>query len=398
MKRISVLTSSVTLALALALNGCGGGGGSASANGVNIAGKAIDPYLNGATVCLDANDNGICEVNEPTAHTNAQGAYALQVAQEHHNAHHALIASGGTDMGTNTVFNGTLSAIDEASTQNITPLTTMVEARYRYCQAHHATCHETRTEIESSVAEYLGVSTEQLNADIVALANNGTATPLQVALALEASAQSHAHEHHTQAHHFYEQLGEHGFPAGHHWVDDLRTSMPKMYGLVTQILSIDEGVLENVANAGVEAGNTVANTGADTGTAAANAGVSAGEAAANAGANAGTAAANAGANAGTDAANAGVEAGINTAHSGLEVHSIANQIAQYVHGLIHQAGTDVANAGVEAGNDSSDAGTTAGTDAANTGVETGNDAADTGVTTGNDATDTVVPVGTSSGW
>ena len=395
MKKITVLSTSVTVVLALALNGCGGGS-STSANGTNITGKAIDPYLNGSTVCLDLNDNGVCEVSEPTTHTDEHGDYALTVAEEHVNAHHALIVSGGTDTGTNTVFKGTLSAVEAGHTsQNITPLTTLVEARYQYCETDSA-CHETLDEITVDLASYLGVTKEQINADIVKLANNGNDEPLKTALALEVSAESHYAAHPYE---FYKKMGEHGFPAEGNWRNDIQTFLStKEYGVVAEIMNIDRGVLEN---AGITVEDDAGNAGVEAGNDTANAGESSGEEA-----HASTAA-------GSDAANTGVTAGDDTANTE-STYSMANAIAHYTHGLLNdtantgaQAGTDATNTdvtagedagntGVEAGNDATDTGVQDGSDATDTGIETGSDAGNTGVTAGEDTANTSVPAGTSS--
>jgi hypothetical protein len=217
MKKITIISSSITLALALALNGCGGGGSnaSASAGGISISGKAIDPELSGSTVCLDINHDGVCNGNDPRTHTNERGDYVLAITEEQHNHYHALLVRGGTDIGTNQPFAGTLTAVKEAhqTAHNITPLTTMVEQRYQYCQTHDG-CQETIDAIESNLANYLGLAEDEINSDIVALANRGTARPLQVALSLERSAESHNHAN-TLA--LYHTLAEHGYATGKGW-------------------------------------------------------------------------------------------------------------------------------------------------------------------------------------
>ncbi len=345
MKKFTILSTSVALAAALALSGCGGGGSADSSEGITISGKAIDPYLSGSKVCLDLNTNRVCDVNEPYTTTNDVGDYALEIAQEHHDAAHSLLVTGGKDIGTGEPFTGTLTAVKEAHQRahNITPLTTAVEARYQYCQTHDQ-CHETVTEIEESLATYLELTVADINGDIVALANSGHEVPLTIALALYNAAVTHNPDNPYAA---YQEVAQYGFPAGHNWQDDLRTLMPKSYRLVAAIMSIDEGVLENAAtdaaNAGVNAGETAANVGVEVG---------------------------------TDAANAGVQAGEDAANAGVEAHSIAHQIAQYVHGLVYQATIDAANAGVTAGND-----------AANTAVETATDAHDAAHETAEDAHD-----------
>ena len=79
------------LVVAMSMAGCGGGGGSGSsvpssttttpvaATTVILAGKVADGYIQGATVCLDMNNNKVCDAGEPTATTDASGAYTLNV-------------------------------------------------------------------------------------------------------------------------------------------------------------------------------------------------------------------------------------------------------------------------------------------------------------------------------
>lgn len=74
------------VSIATALAACGGGGdagsGQPSAGGGStatptISGKAIDGYLAGATVCLDVNNNGVCDAGEPSAVTDGNGAFSI---------------------------------------------------------------------------------------------------------------------------------------------------------------------------------------------------------------------------------------------------------------------------------------------------------------------------------
>ncbi|WP_441459807.1 hypothetical protein [Burkholderia thailandensis] len=74
------------VSIATALAACGGGGdagsGQPSAGGGStatptISGKAIDGYLAGATVCLDLNNNGVCDAGEPSAVTDGSGAFSI---------------------------------------------------------------------------------------------------------------------------------------------------------------------------------------------------------------------------------------------------------------------------------------------------------------------------------
>lgn len=60
------------------LAGCGGGSSSPTATST-VSGKVADGYLVNATVFLDKNDNYRLDAGEPTATTDADGAYTLTV-------------------------------------------------------------------------------------------------------------------------------------------------------------------------------------------------------------------------------------------------------------------------------------------------------------------------------
>ena len=77
------------------LTSCGGGGGGAAENSstspdssssttpqtndTTISGRVIDGYLANAKVCIDKNDNLLCDADEDSAFTDANGAYTLSV-------------------------------------------------------------------------------------------------------------------------------------------------------------------------------------------------------------------------------------------------------------------------------------------------------------------------------
>jgi hypothetical protein len=76
MKR-SIATIAAALTVGL-IAGCGGGG-SSSAAPATLSGAVADGYLAGATVFLDRNGNYLLDAGEPTATTDANGAYTLTV-------------------------------------------------------------------------------------------------------------------------------------------------------------------------------------------------------------------------------------------------------------------------------------------------------------------------------
>lgn len=77
LKRLAELGVVMT-AIAALVAGCGGSSStSASSSTTTLSGIVADGYLSGAKVCLDKNDNGICDTGEPSATTNASGVYSI---------------------------------------------------------------------------------------------------------------------------------------------------------------------------------------------------------------------------------------------------------------------------------------------------------------------------------
>ena len=72
--KLSNLIRSICLTLiACTLAACGGGGTTSS----QISGAVMDGYIEGAKVCLDVNNNGACDANEPSVTTSPNGGYTL---------------------------------------------------------------------------------------------------------------------------------------------------------------------------------------------------------------------------------------------------------------------------------------------------------------------------------
>ena len=88
--RTTQLFLNLIVAFSVALTACGGGGKdnakSPAASTLPtvptssvLSGKVIDGYIEGATVCLDLNNDQICGTGEPVAVTKAGGVYSLKI-------------------------------------------------------------------------------------------------------------------------------------------------------------------------------------------------------------------------------------------------------------------------------------------------------------------------------
>jgi VCBS repeat-containing protein len=135
MKKTIIKLSTLTV-LTFAFTGCGGGGGSSADTGgggtpttttVILSGTAIDGLIKNATVCIDTNQNNLCDSGEPTTTTDTNGNYSFDVAQNSGTKN--IIVLGGIDTATNSAFTGILKEKVSIETSpvtsiNITPLTT----------------------------------------------------------------------------------------------------------------------------------------------------------------------------------------------------------------------------------------------------------------------------------
>jgi len=139
--QLTKLTLAVLLASTLAA--CGGGGDASSspttttsnnpAPTSTITGKAIDGYLVGAKVCLDANSNGVCDTGEPNTATGPDGSYNLVVTGVAIGKKILVIVDSNTkDLSRpNYSFPASFtlsSVVTDLHGQNVTPLTTMQQA------------------------------------------------------------------------------------------------------------------------------------------------------------------------------------------------------------------------------------------------------------------------------
>lgn len=135
------------LSVATALAACGGGGDSGSSRpsaggggtpttpAPAVTGKAIDGYLIGATVCLDLNNNGVCDSGEPTTVTEATGQFSIPYSGDA-NGKMLLVQVTPTTKdqsrpaGFQFPATFTLSQVVQSATpQVISPLTTLVGAQ-----------------------------------------------------------------------------------------------------------------------------------------------------------------------------------------------------------------------------------------------------------------------------
>lgn len=160
------------------LAACGGGGGSSPGTSPTstptstsqLSGKAIDGYLSGATVCFD-NGAGSCDTSLPSTTTDASGNYTLKVTGSATGKQiDVIVTPSTTDLSNPTTpFTSTftLSAIVSGTSQNVTPLTTMVVSQLN--------AGLTSDQAKQAVQNLVGGSVDP-NADYVSNGDSGTAS------------------------------------------------------------------------------------------------------------------------------------------------------------------------------------------------------------------------------
>jgi len=128
--------------LAAALAACSGGGstehtdhGGAAAGTTLMAGRAVDGPLQGATACLDLDDDGACGSGEPASTaTDAQGRWTLRVPAGQAALHRVVVEvpataiDADTGAAVGTAFTLAAPAGGDVANVFVSPLTTLVQA------------------------------------------------------------------------------------------------------------------------------------------------------------------------------------------------------------------------------------------------------------------------------
>ena len=129
MKVIVGLVASISIVLA----GCGDGGGGDGGYfrlapfSTTFAGKVIDGYISGATVCLDVIPNNVCDVSEPFAITDSTGAYTFTYSGDTTGLHIvAEVPTTATDSDSGKVRMAYTLMTPVSAPSAITALTTLV--------------------------------------------------------------------------------------------------------------------------------------------------------------------------------------------------------------------------------------------------------------------------------
>jgi len=152
-----------SIVLATSFIGCSGGKGIKDTVVTSVKGSAVDGYISGATICLDVNNNSLCEANEVSVLSDNNGKYSLPIKSltEAQRETVRIIAFGGIDTASNKPFQGILKAplTPDEEIINMNALTTIAAIKIvKNSQA--------LVEIEK-VAKSLGLKTTDITKDIL---------------------------------------------------------------------------------------------------------------------------------------------------------------------------------------------------------------------------------------
>ena len=129
---------------------------SSSTSSTTVSGTVADGHIKGAKICIDLNNNGQCDSDEPTANSDENGSYSITTDENVSGKN--IIASGGFDIGRNSEFDSKMIAYINGDNANITPITTFVNA---YAKSQGVDINTA----EQDVASILGINVEDVEKD-----------------------------------------------------------------------------------------------------------------------------------------------------------------------------------------------------------------------------------------
>jgi hypothetical protein len=128
----------------MTLTACGGGGSSGSAGGTSggvgpntgvamtaVTTTVMDGLIRNALVCVDSNNNGMCEAGETQGHTDANGKVTLEVPTANLSSTRliAVVGTDATDADSGPVRTAYTMSTPPGQLSVISPLTTMVQTK-----------------------------------------------------------------------------------------------------------------------------------------------------------------------------------------------------------------------------------------------------------------------------
>lgn len=143
---------------------------------LNDNGVVVDGYVAGATVFIDVDGDGIQGANEPSVVTDAQGNFDFG----ENAAFGRLIMSGGTDISTGKVFEGSMTA--PAGSTVVNPITTLIDNIASNQNSGATTTEQAIAQVKNAFS--IDSSVDLLHFDPILEANRAGATDEEKDLAL----------------------------------------------------------------------------------------------------------------------------------------------------------------------------------------------------------------------
>jgi len=139
-----------------------------SANTISFSGIAVDGYISGATVCLDININGLCDIDEPTTTTAGDGTFTFTEVEVSDGLLLPVIVVGGLNTATNKAFVGEMKNIVNTTDVKedipfmITPLTDLIASVFIVSDDQSV---KTLTTVKTDIASALGLTKANVEID-----------------------------------------------------------------------------------------------------------------------------------------------------------------------------------------------------------------------------------------
>jgi len=184
MTKFKTISLSLAVIAALGFSGCGSSSSddsvtpttTSSDDTQTVSGKVADGYLDKAKVCLDKNENGICDSSEPNT-LSINGSYDLKVDKDDIGKYPILVEVTTTtvDLDDNqTVSNGYTLTAPKDNTSFISPITTLIQNEIEKCPVL------TKDEATSKVAQKLNLTSTdtKLLTDYVANSSDSESSKL----------------------------------------------------------------------------------------------------------------------------------------------------------------------------------------------------------------------------
>lgn len=137
-----------------------------------ITGSMIDGYIESATICIDTNNDSVCQTTEPRTTTAQDGNFSFSLSELEPNRYYRVIGLGGRDTATQKAFDGEYFGVLDTSTIDahlfLTPLSDLVTRMFFRSALLDAS---TLDSVQNTLTQKLGISLSDLDRDPLSVKN-----------------------------------------------------------------------------------------------------------------------------------------------------------------------------------------------------------------------------------